>query len=263
MGVQIFSPVSAQPIPIQVTDVEVPTEAPQAFRGQVKATIHNLQNRSYEGFTKFTDDLGEIASINPLDPTTDTVNFTIGAESQLDIVLNYEVSEAATLGLHLVTFEVNVGGFSFLYEQYDLIIVPVATVTAVVPGEVFQQGQPGALLVVIENYVDRPRNVRLEAFGPNFINATLDVELAPGQNNIALTILHNATTVYNFGMFPVNVSLYYNDELIDSHVAIVPVDMTLINKILAIILPTGIFLLLVIVYAIRKRRRLRAALASE
>lgn len=260
---QTYSPVSAQPIPIEVADVAVPNQVFQASRGQVNATVHNLHNQSYDGFARFFDDLGEITSVNPSDPTLDTVNFTVGPESQLDVVLDYVVADDAIIGLHVATFEVNVGGYSFLFEQYDLTVSPVATITSLVPGQVFQQGQVGVLLVSIENQVDRPRSVRLEAVGPNFVNATIDVDLSPGQNNVVIPILHNATTVYDFGMFAVNVSMYYNDELIDSQETIVPVDMALTNKLLAVILPAGIFLLLVAIYAFRKRQRMRAALTSE
>ena len=37
LGIQFFSPATGQPIPIEITDVEVPSEVAQAARGQVKA----------------------------------------------------------------------------------------------------------------------------------------------------------------------------------------------------------------------------------
>jgi hypothetical protein len=89
------------------------------------------------------------------------------------------------------------------------------------------------------------------------------VELAPGQNNIVFPLTHNSTHVYDFGMSLANISLYYADEMIDSTLLLVPVDMTVVNKIVAIIIPVAVFLLLVFIYAFRKRRRIRAASASE
>ena len=263
LGIQSFSPVTAQPFPIEITDVEIPGEVAQAARGQVKATITNLQNLTFEGFAQFTDNLGEITSHNPSDPFYPIVNFTIDAESQWELVVDYSVDVNATIGVHIVTFEINVGGFSFLFEQYEITVIPVATITAVTPAYVFAQGTTGALIVSIENRVNRPRTVRLEAYGPKFTNATLEVELAPGQNNIVFPLTHNSTHVYDFGMSLANISLYYADEMIDSTVLLVPVDMTLISKIVAIIIPVAIFLLLVFIYAIRKRGRVHAAAASE
>jgi hypothetical protein len=263
LGIQSFSPVTAQPIPIEVTNVEVPNEVAQAARGQVKATITNPQDLTHEGFAQFFDNLGEITSHNPSDPFYPIINFTIDPESQLDIVLDYSVHENATIGLHTVTFEINVGGFSFLFEQYEIPVISVATITTVTPAYVFSQGTTGALIVSIENRVDRPRVVRLDAFGPKFTNTSLQVELAPGQNNIVLPLTHNSTHVYDFGMSLANISLYYADEMIDSTVLLIPVDMTVLNKTVAIIIPVSIFLLLVFIYAFRKRQRTRAAAASE
>ena len=263
LGIQSFSPVTAQPFPIEITNLDVPSELAQAARGQLKATITNLQNQSYEGFAQFTDDLGEITSHNPSDPYYPIINFTIGAESQLDLVLDYSVDVNATIGIHTVTFEINVGGFSFLFEQYEIPVIPVATILDVTPAYVFAQGASGALIISIENRVDRPRTVRIDAFGPRFTNASLQVELAPGQNNIVFPLTHNSTHVYDFGMSLANISLYYAEEMIDSTLLLVPVDMTGVNKIVAIIIPVAIFLLLVFIYAIRKRRRVHAAAVSE
>ncbi|MFX0167973.1 MAG: hypothetical protein ACFE89_01340 [Candidatus Hodarchaeota archaeon] len=263
LGIQNASPVAAQPIPIQITDVEVPSEVAQAARGQVKATITNPQNLTHDGFALFSDDLGEIISHSPQDPYIPMLNFTIGPEAQLNISLDYSVAANATIGIHVVTFEINVGGFSFLFEQYEIAVVPVATITSVSPGHVFTQGTTGSLIVTITNHVDTPRIVRLDTFGSKFVNTSEEVELAPGQNNIVLLLSHNVTHVYDFGMSAVNVSMYYLDELIDSEVILVPVDMTVLNKLVAIIIPVSIFLLLVFIYAFRKRRRLRVATVSE
>jgi len=263
LGIQFFSPATGQPIPIEITDVEVPSEVAQAARGQVKASITNPQNLTYEGFAQFTDNLGEITSHNPSDPFYPIINFTIGPESQLDLVIDYSVDANATIGVHTVTFEISVGGFSFLFEQYEIPVIPVAAITSVTPAYVFTQGLSGALIVSIENRVDRPRTVRLEAFGPKFTNASLLVELAPGQNNILFPLTHNSTHMYDFGMSLVNISLYYADEMIDSALLLVPVDMTVINKVVAIVIPVAIFLPLVFIYAFRKRGRLRAAARSE
>ncbi len=142
-------------------------------------------------------------------------------------------------------------------------MIPVAAITEIVPGLVFDQSQVGFLLVAIENRVSRQRSVRVEAFSPKFFNASEDVVLAPGQNNIVLPLMPNATQVYDFGMFPVNVTIYYFDEAIDSQVILVPVDMSPLNKVLAVILPVSIFLVLVVFYLFRKWRRIRTTSASE
>ncbi len=257
VGLQSFTPIRADPN-IQITDVQVPSEVAQAGRGQVLATVHNLLNTSFEGFAHFSDESGEIRSINLINPLSDIVNFTIGPEETATVTVNYEVNESAAIGLHIATFEINVGGFSFLFNQYPITILPVATITSVTPGVVFAQGQPGLLLVSIENRVDRTRSVRVEVFGPKIVNSTQDVELAPGNNQLAISLMPNVSHVYDFGMFPANVSIYYLDELISSKEVIIPVDMSLLNKGVAVILPVGIFLVLVLLYAVRKRGRLRA-----
>ncbi len=258
VGLQNFTPIRADP-DIQVTDVQVPSEVVQAYRGQVQATVHNLLNTSFDGYARFSDESGEIRSINPINPLSDVVNFTIGAEESIIVIVDYEVYESAAIGLHIATFEIVVGGFSFLFNQYQITISPVATITSVVPGAVFSQGQPGLLLVSIENRADRTRSVRVEVFGPKFVNSTHDVDLAPGNNQLAIPLMPNVSHVYDFGMFPANVSIYYFDELISSEEVIVPVDISLLNKVVAVILPAGIFLVLVLFYAVRKRGRLRAA----
>lgn len=263
LGNQSQSMAITQPIPIQITDVMVPNEVAQGETGQVQAVVHNLANQSFQGFAKFTDDIGEITSHSPLDPFQNTLNFTVDPLSELEIVLDYSVAEEATLGSHSVTFEVSVGGFSFLLEQYEVQVISIATITSLIPSQVFQQGQVGYLLVSILNHIDQPVNVRLEAFGAKFVNNSQDVELSPGQNNIIIPILPNVTHVYDFGIFAVNLSMYYNDGLIDSHVALVPVDMALLNKVIAVILPVIIFLVLVIFYAFRKRQRLHRPTTSE
>jgi hypothetical protein len=262
-GISTYSTVSAQPPPIQINDIMVPNEVAQDENGQVQATIINPQNQSFNGFAKFYDNFDEISSYNPSNPYESKVNFTIGPESELDLILPYTVAYNATIGLHIVTFEIDIGGFSFLFNQYEITVVPVATITSIVPGQVFTQSQVGILLVYIENHVDHPVNVSLDVFGSKFVNASEEVELSPGQNNIVIPILNNATHVYDFGISAVNVSMYYNDELISSQVILVPVDMTLVNKVLAVILPACIFLILVLVYAFRKRRRVRRAVTSE
>jgi hypothetical protein len=191
------------------------------------------------------------------------VNFTIGPEESLTVVVDYIVNETATLGVHTVTFEVNVGEFSFLFAQYQIPVLPVASIQSVVAGNVFSQNQAGLLLVSIENHVDRTRSVRLDVFGPKFVNASEDVDLAPGLNIVAIPMLPNVSHVYDFGMFAANVSMYYFDEMIGTEVALVPVDMSLLNKLLAVVLPASIFLILVLFYALRKRQRVRAATTSE
>lgn len=262
-GITAYSTVSTQPPPIQINDIVVPNEIAQDGSGQVQATIINLQNQSFDGFAKFYDDLDEINSYDPSDPFIPQLNFTIAAESELYLVLPYKVTYNATIGLHIVTFEIDVGGFSFLFNQYEITVIPVATISSLVPGHVFTQSQVGTLLVSIENHVDHLVNVSLDVYGPKFVNASEEVELSPGQNNIVIPILNNATHVYDFGISPVNVSMYYNDELIGSQVILVPVDMTLLNKILAVILPASIFLILVVFYAFRKRRRVRQTATGE
>jgi len=262
VGLQNPTPVAADPV-IQITDVQVPDEVPQAARGQVQATIHNLLNTSFDGYARFSDTSGEIRSRNPLNPLSDLVNFTIGPEETSMVIVYYTVNETASLGVHTATFEINIGEFSFLYEQYPITIIPVASITNVVPGSVFSQDQPGLLLVSIENRVDRTRSVRIDVFGPNIINASQEVDIAPGINNVVIPVMPNVSHVYDFGMFPVNVSMYYFDEMISSQVAMVPVDMSLLNKVIAVFLPVSIFLVLVLFYAFRKRSRLRAAAASE
>ena len=119
------------------------------------------------------------------------------------------------------------------------------------------------LLVSIENRVNQTQSVRIDVFGPKIVNASQDVDIAPGMNTVAIPIMPNASHVYDFGIYPANVSVYYFDEIISSQVVMVPIDMSLLNKVLAIFLPTGIFLALVLFYAFRKRGRLRAAVISE
>ncbi len=262
VGLQGVSPVAADP-DIQITDVQVPNEVSQAAIGQVQATVHNLLNISFDGWAQFSDQLGEIRSYSPTDPLIDIVNFTIGPEESLSVVVDYTVNESATVGTHIATFEIIVGDFSFLYEQYLITVIPVATITEVVPGSVFSQGEVGLLLVSIENRVDRTRSVRIEVFGSKFVNSSQDVDIAPGMNTVAIPLMPNVSHVYDFGMFSANVSMYYFDEMISSEVIVVPVDMSLLNKVVAVILPVGIFLALVLFYAFRKRRRVRAATASE
>jgi hypothetical protein len=262
VGLQSFTPVGADP-DIQITDVQVPSEVAQAERGQVQATVHNLLDTSFDGYARFSDESGEIRSLSPVNPLSDTVNFTIGPDETIVVTVDYEVNESATIGLHIATFEISVGGFSFLFNQYPVTIVPVATITNVAPGAVFSQGQPGLLLVSIENRVDRTRSVRVEVFSPKFVNSTQDVELAPGNNQLAIPLMPNISHVYDFGMFLANVSIYYFDELISSEEVMVPVDMSLLNKVVAVILPAGIFLILVLFYAVRKRGRLRATPAES
>jgi hypothetical protein len=246
-----------------VTDVVVPDQVAQAERGQVQATVHNLENNTFDGWANFTDNLGEIISEDPSDPYDPTLNFTIGPFEELTIVLDYSVAENATIGTHIATFQVNVGTFSFLFEQYELPVVSAVTILSIVPGQVFQQNQPGSLVVSIENRVTQTLTIRLEAFGPKFVNSSEEYVLSPGQNDVVLPLMNNVSHVYDFGMFLVNVSLYYLDERVDSQEILVPVDMTFINKLLAVILPVVIFILIVVFYAFRKRRRIRAAASSE
>ena len=261
IGLQGFVPAAAPNI--QISDVNVPTELYQAERGQVNATVQNLLNTSFDGFARFVDISGEIRSQSPVDPLSEFVNFTIGPEETLTVVVDYTVNETATLGTHTVTFEINVGEFSFLFAQYQITVLPVASIHSVVPGNVFSQDQAGLLLVAIENHVDRTRSVRLDVFGPKFVNASEEVDLAPGLNTVVIPLMPNVTHVYDFGMFTANVSMFYFDEMIGTEIVIVPVDMAILNKLLAIVLPAVIFFVLVLFYALRKRQRVRAAITSE
>jgi hypothetical protein len=257
------SPVSALPTPIEVTDVVVPDEVAQAGRGQVEAIIHNMENNTFDGWARFSDQSGEIISENPSDPYDPFLNFTIGPFEELPIVLGYSVVEDARIGTHTVTFEVNVASFSFLFQQYELPVVSAVAILTVAPGQVFQQNLVGSLVVSLENRVEQTRTVRLEAFGPKFVNSSEEYVLSPGQNDVVLPLLNNVSHVYDFGMFPVNVSLFYLDEQVDSTEILVPVDMTFINKLVAVILPVVIFILIVVFYMFRKRRRIRRAASSE
>jgi hypothetical protein len=259
---QCYQPVAAEE-DIQITDVQVPLEIPQAASGQVNATIHNLLNTSFDGYARFSDGAGDIRSRNPADPLIDIINFTIGPEESKTLIVDYIVNETAALGEHIATFEINIGGFSFLYEQYSITVAPVARIINIVPGSVFSQGQIGLLLVSIENRVDLTKSVRIEVFGPKFVNSSQEVDVAPGINTIAIPVVTNISHVYDFGMFPANVSLYYFDDLINSKTVMVPVDMSLLNKVVAVILPASIFLALVLFYAFRKRQRVHAAAVSE
>ncbi len=262
LGLPAYTPVAAQPN-IQITDVQVPYEIPQASSGQVQATVHNLLNISLDGWARFSDQIGEIRSQSPINPLIELVNFTIGPEESMTVVVEYKVNETATLGVHIATFEISVGDFSFLYEQYPITVIPVASITNVVPGSVFSQNQIGLLLVSIENRVNEIKSVRIEVFGSKFVNSSQEVEILPGSNTVAIPLMPNVTHVYDFGMFPANVSMYYFDEFISSQVITIPVDTSLVNKIVTIILPAGIFLGLVLFYAFRKRRRVRATTPTE
>lgn len=253
----------AQPGPIQISNVVRPEEMPQGSEGQVSATAYNSLNATFDGFARFTDELGEIRSINPENPFESIVNFTIGPYEELNITLDYIVAANATTGFHLTTFEINFNGFSFLFDQYLLEVLPIASITAFIPGQVFQQGQVGILLATIENRGASIQSVRLELYGPNFTNSSQDVDLSPGSNTVAIAIIHNISHIYDFGMFPVNLSLFYLDELVDSEVTLVPVDMTLLNRTVAVILPVLVFLLLVLFYTYRKRRRMRSLAESD
>jgi hypothetical protein len=243
--------VSSQSQPIEVTKIEVPGQVAQATRGQVNATVYNSVNETLSGFARFTDNDSQI--------TCTVSNFTIAYQQQLNVTVEYRVADEAKLGPRPVTFEINVGGFSFLLQEYVVEVIPVAAITTLVPGQVFSQGQAGVLVAVIQNRADHTKTVRLDTYGPKFINTSRETELAPGTNTIALLLQHNATHVYDFGMCPVNLSIYYNDKLIGSTVAIIPVDMTFLNKALGVIVPLLIFECLVLFYAYRKMRRTRAA----
>ena len=257
------SPVNAQQNPIEITDVVVPDEVAQAAHGQVQAIVHNRENITLDGWARFSDNLGEIISEDPSDPYDEFLNFTIGPFEDLPIALGYSVADNATIGTHIATFEVNVGTFSFLFEQYEISVVSAVRILSIVPGQVSQQNQPGSLVVFLENRVTQTVTVRLEAFGPKFTNSSEEYVLTPGENAVVLPLMNNMSHVYDFGMFLVNVSLYYLDERVDSQEVLVPVDMTFINKLLAVILPVVIFTLIVVFYAYRKRRRIRMAASSE
>ena len=191
------------------------------------------------------------------------VNFTIGPYETKTVVVDYTVNATATLGVHIATFEINVGGFAFLLEQYPITVISIARIIDIVPGSVFSHNQPGLLLISIENRVDLTQSVRLDVFGSKFINVSEEVDLAPGTNTVAIPLIPNVSHVYDFGMFQVNVSMYYLDEIISSEVVTIPVDMSLLNKALAVILPVSIFLILVLFYTFRKRQRIRGPEASE
>jgi len=239
--------------PIEVSDVVTPETAPQASHGQVSARVRNTINQTFEGFAYFADNSTQITSTR--------LNFTLGPFQELKVVVDYQVAYNATVGPHMATFEVNVGGFAFLFYQYQLEVIPVAAITSFMPAQVFTQGQSGILLAVIENRGDQLVEVQLDLQGPNFAETSQQVTLIPGSNMVALSIKHEATHVYDFGMCPVNLTMYYLDEVIDSTVTIVPVDMTSLNKALGVVLPVVIFEGLVVFYAYRKRQRLLASRA--
>ena len=243
--------VSSRGQPIEVADITVPQEVAQATRGQVSANVTNSVNETLSGFARFTDNDSQI--------TCTISNFTIAYQQKLNVSVDYRVADDAKLGPLPVTFEINVGGFSFLLQQYVVEVIPVAAVTSLLPGQVFSQGQAGILVAIILNHADHTKTVRLDTFGPKFVNSSQETELAPGTNTIALLLQHNASHVYDFGMCPVNLSIYYNDKLIGSAVALIPVDMTLLNKVLGVIVPLLVFECLALFYAYRKMRRSRAA----
>ncbi len=246
-------PVNAQDHPIEVSDVITPDQMPQAGRGEVHATVYNPINETFDGFAQFGDNSSEIIGT--------MTNFTIGYLEELEVSVEYKIHENATLGPHLVTFEVCVGYFSYL-KQYELEIIPVATITSVTAGQVFYQGQTGLLLVDVENRADRVRQIRLDTYGINFTNTSQEFDIAPGANIIVIDIKHNNTHFFDFGMLPVNVSLYYGDNLIDSAEGIVPVDMLPLNKLVGVIVPVIIFEALVLFYVFRKAQRSRASSAT-
>lgn len=241
-------PVNAQDHPIEITNVITPDQVPQAGRGEVSATIYNPVNQTFDGFAQFSDNTSEIVGT--------MVNFTIGYQEELEITVEYSLHENATLGPHLTTLEIYVGYFSFL-KQYQLEVIPVAYIFGITAGQVFFQGQTGFLLVDIENRVDRVRHVRLDIYGVSFTNSSQEVDIAPGSNTVAMTVQHNMSHFFDFGMSPVNVSLYYGDDLIDSSDGVIPVDMLLLNKVVGVIVPVIIFEILVLFYAFRKMRRAR------
>ena len=129
------------------------------------------------------------------------------------------------MGIHTATFEVNVGGFAFLLEQYPITVISVARIIEIVPGSVFTHDQPGLLLIAIENRVDLTQSVRIDIFGSKFINTSEEVDLAPGTNTVAISLMPNVSHVYDFGMFQVNVSIFYFDEIISSEVVTIPVSI--------------------------------------
>jgi hypothetical protein len=239
----------AQTTPIEITNVVVPNQVPQAHQGEVTATVYNTINQTFDdGYAQFTDDMNEI--------TCTLVNFSIDFEQELNITVTYEVADNATLGYHNVTFEISIGEYSFLFHQYELEVTPAASLISLTTGTVFLQNQAGLVIATIENHVNKTRTVQLDLFGANFANATEEVDLAPGINTVAFTIQHEANHIYDFGMSLVNLSLSYQGAIIDSVVAAIPVDMQFLNKVFAIFLPIIIFEALVIFYAFRKRRRI-------
>ncbi len=236
--------------PIEISNVGVPDQVPQAYQGQVTATVYNSINQTFDnGFAQFTDDSDEISCT--------LVNFSIDFEEELNITVEYRVVENATLGYHNVTFEINVGEYSFLFKQYQLEVIPAAVIISLTTGTVFSQNQAGIVVATIENRVDSPRTVQLDLFGASFANASEEIELAPGINTVAIIIQHEASHVYDFGMSLVNLSMNYEGALIGSIVTVIPVDMLLLNKVFAIILPVVIFEVLVLFYAFRKWKRMR------
>jgi hypothetical protein len=241
-------PVNAQDHPIEITNVNIPDELPQADRGEVSATVYNPVNETFEGFAQFSDNISEI--------TCTMFNFTIGYKEEVDVTVEYTVHENATLGNHLTTFEICVGYFSYT-NQYQLEVIPVATITSLTAGQVFLQGQTGFLLVDVENRVNRVRHVRLDTYGVNFTNISQEIDIAPGINTIVISVKHNMSHFFDFGMCPVNVSLYYGDALIDSAEGIIPIDMLVLNKVVGVIVPVLIFEFLVLFYVFRKIKRSR------
>ncbi len=256
MFITLFGPsggaqlAQAQTTPIEISNVVVQDQVPQAHQGQVTATVYNTINQTFDdGFAQFTDESGEI--------TCTFTNFSIDFEEEKNITVQFEVAENATIGYHNVTFEINIGAYSFLYEQYQIEVIPAAAIVSLTTGTVFSQNQPGIIIATIENRVNSIRTVQLEFFGRSFANASEEVELAPGNNTLALVIQHEASHIYDFGMSIVNLSLSYAGEVVGSEIAIIPVDMLLLNKVFAIILPIAIFEVLVVFYALRKRKRMR------
>lgn len=245
---------SSQSQPVEVTVVQVPDKVAQASRGQAIATVYNSVNETLSGFARFSDNDSQI--------TCTQFNFTIAYQQQLNVTVEYRAAENATLGPRTVTFEVNVGGYSFLLQQYEIEVIPVAEITSLVPGQVFSQGQTGVLVALILSHAYHAKTVRLDTYGAKFVNTSQEIELAPGNNTIALLLQHNATHVYDFGMCAVNLSMYYYDKLINSAIVVIPVDMTLLNKALGVIIPLLVFECLVLFYAYRKMRRMRTAPAT-
>jgi len=245
---------TAQSQPVEITNVNVPGEVAQASRGNVTASVYNTVNETLSGFARFSDNNSQI--------TCTQFNFTIAYQQHLNISVAYQVAEEAKLGPRTVTFEINVGGFSFLLEQYVVRVTPVAVILSLGPGQVFSQGQSGVLVALIENLAPKTKTLRLDTYGPKFVNTSREVDLAPGKNTIALMLQHNATHVYDFGMCAVNLSMYYNGKFIGSAVAVIPVDMTFMNKLLGVIVPVLVFEVLVLFYAYRKMRRMHRASAA-